>query len=126
MKKNVGRNGGVLRSMEKGDKGLPGAGRKVNPFKEAILELSDGGKSAIEFEGLLLDESGSVTDTKVRVSVVLPSAFAVVCRMYRKASKGDVSAARWLSETGFGRTINHGVDEEIPVPTGFRFVIEGG
>lgn len=119
-----GRNGNVLKVMEPGDPAPKGAGRPKNPFKQAILELSDGGKSAIEFEGYLVDDSGVVTEDKVRVSVVLPSAFAVVCRMYRNASKGDVQAARWLSETGFGKTMNHGVDEDLVVPSGFRFVIE--
>lgn len=118
-----GKNGGTLRSMQPGDPALPGAGRKPNPFKEAIREHAEGGRSELVLDGLLVVD-GAATSERVKVLVSLPAAEAVVVRMFRKAAKkGDVAAARWLSETGFGKTINLADDAENPLGGGFAIVL---
>ena len=123
MKENEGKNGGTLKSMEKGDAALPGAGRKPNPFKEAIREHAEGGTTDLVVDGLLVVD-GEVTGQRVKVSVRFPAAEAVVVKMFRKAArKGDVAAARWLSETGFGKTINLADDPDNPIGGGFAIVL---
>lgn len=67
---------------------------------------------------------GEVTGERVKVSLRLPAAEAAVVKMFRKAAKkGDVAAARWLSETGFGKTINLADDSENPLGGGFAIVL---
>lgn len=123
MKEVPGKNGGTLTPLEKGDPALPGAGRKPNPFKEAIREQAEGGSSELVLEGFLVVD-GVPTSERVKVLVHLPAAQAVVVRMFRKAAKkGDVAAARWLSETGFGKTINLADDPENPIGGGFAIVL---
>lgn len=118
-----GKNGGTLRSMQPGDPALPGAGRKPNPFKEAIREHAEGGTTDLVVDGLLVVD-GEVTGQRVKVSVRFPAAEAVVVKMFRKAArKGDVAAARWLSETGFGKTINLADDPDNPIGGGFAIVL---
>jgi len=122
-KMNAGRNGGTLHSMEKGDPARPGAGRPKNPFKEAIREQAEGGRSELVLEGLLV-VNGVATLERVKVLVSLPAAEAVVVKMFKKAArKGDVAAARWLSETGFGKTINLADDPENPLGGGFAVIL---
>lgn len=124
MKEIEGRNGGVLRAMEKGDAPLPNAGKKQNPFKQTIREVAEGGQNALTLEGYVInEETGEVTGQKVRVSVLMPSVLAVVYGMFKKASKGNVGAARWLSETAFGKTVNLANDEENPIGGGFAVVL---
>jgi hypothetical protein len=123
MKENEGKFGGTLRSMEKGDPALPGAGRKPNPFKQAIQEHAEGGTTDMVIDGFLVVD-GEVTGERVKVSVRFPAAKAVVVKMFRKAAKkGDVAAARWLSETGFGKTITIGEDPDNPFGGGFAVVL---
>ena len=74
-------------------------------------------------DGLLVVD-GEVTGQRVKVSVRFPAAEAVVVKMFRKAArKGDVAAARWLSETGFGKTINLADDPDNPIGGGFAIVL---
>lgn len=118
-----GKNGGTLHPREKGEPALPGAGRPKNPFKEAIREQAEGGRSELVLEGLLVVD-GVATSERVKVLVSLPAAEAVVVKMFKKAArKGDVAAARWLSETGFGKTINLADDPDNPLGGGFAVVL---
>ncbi|MCA0235469.1 MAG: hypothetical protein LCH81_03715 [Bacteroidetes bacterium] len=118
-----GKNGGTLMAQQPGDPGLPGAGRPKNPFKEAIRAQAEGGHTELVLDGFLVVD-GEVTGERVKVQVSLPAAEAVVVKMFRKAAKkGDVAAARWLSETGFGKTINLGDDPENPLGGGFAVIL---
>lgn len=117
-----GRNGGTIYPFEKGQKALPGSGRPRNPFKETIRRLADDG-GFLDVTGVLLDGNGDATDQKVRVRVLFPAVEAVVRRMYKLAAKGRVPAAKWLVETGFGRTVNLANDEENPIGGGFAVLL---
>lgn len=126
MKIQTGPKGGILKSQEKGDKGLPGAGRKAggNPFKQHIKNLADGGIVEIDLDGWVVSPDGKKIGGMVKVRVSMPSALAVVTKMYRKAAKkGDVAAARWLSETGYGKTINLADDPDNPLGGGFAVIL---
>lgn len=101
-----GRNGGTLNPQVKGGEGIPGAGRKVNPFKEAI-EIQAKGGLELRLKGKLVVD-GIATEKVVEIEILENGVDAVVRKMFRKAArKGDVAAARWLSETGFGKTLVH-------------------
>ena len=123
-----GKNGGTLHPQQAGQPAPPNAGRKPNPFKEAIRHHAEGVATTIITDGLIVEKDASgksiVTDQRVRVQIQLPSITAVVIRMFKQAAqRGDVAAARWLSETGYGKNIS---EEEtlIPVFQGFKFVVE--
>lgn len=115
-------SGGYLIRREKGDPALPGAGRKRNPFKEFISELGDC-ESVFETEGEELDASGNRTGRRVRVAIQVPNAMRVVLKMYDRAMKGDVQAAKWLSETAYGKKLSHGQDDENPLLGGFVVIL---
>lgn len=118
-----GRNGGLLTSQSVGDKGLPGAGRTVAPFKQHIRALAEGGVVTMDFDGWLLDADDKKTGELVRVRIDMPSALAVVVKMYKKAVKGDVGAARWLNETGYGKTLKFEDEDGNPMGAGFAMVL---
>ena len=101
----TGPRGGVLYPQQKGDPALPGAGRKPNPFRKLIQDWSEDDQSII-VKGKLLDADGHATGEVVDVSVKMPGTLAVVLKAYKLAAKGDSQARKWLSETGFGKTIN--------------------
>lgn len=123
-----GRNGGTLHPQEVGKPAPPNAGRKKNAFKEAIQRHGEGAATAIVTDGLIVEKDAAgksvVTNKRVRVQIQLPAIDAVVVKMFKQAAQlGDVAAARWLSETGYGKNI--GEDETvIPVFQGFKFVVE--
>lgn len=124
MREIDGPNGGKLIVQEAGDPALPGAGRKKNPFREAIAAYADGGSEKVVLEGELLDSEGKPTGKRARVLVEMPGVQAIVVRMFRKAAKkGDVSAARWLTETGYGKNIQLGSDPDSPLEGGFALVL---
>ena len=100
-----GRNGGTLRPQKAGEPAPPGAGRPKNLFKQAIHDIAESEVLSVQLSGRLV-EGGVVTSKRVTVEVEMPSVQAVVYRMYKKAQAGDVAAAKWLSETGYGKTIN--------------------
>jgi len=119
-----GRNGGTLIVREKGDPVTsPNVGRKRNVFREAIQAVAEGGVQDVVLSGYLVDDDGTVTKERVKVSVTLPSVQAVVQKMFRKAGKGDVPAAKWLTETGYGKTLNLGEDPDNPIGGGFAVVL---
>lgn len=122
-KKVSAKNGGYLLLRQPGDPAVPGAGRKKNLFRAAIQELAEA-EGLVALDAELLDAEGKPTGQMVRVAVRLPGVVAVVRKMYVRAKKGDVAAARWLSETGWGKTVLLGEDEENPLPSGFRFIVE--
>lgn len=122
MTEKKGRNGGTLRVQEKGDAGLPGAGRKANPFREAIRELADKEQTII-LKGRLIGDDGSLTGKPVRVAVSFPGAVGVVIKAYKKALKGDAQARKWLTETGWDKTVKLGNDEDSPLGGGFVLVL---
>jgi hypothetical protein len=114
-----GRNGGILIPQVAGEKGKPGAGRTVNQFKAAILKHADGVKDKVELAGFLIID-GKVTKERVKVLVSFPAVDAVVIKMFKRAAKkGDVAAARWLSETGYGKQLNLSNDPDSPIGSGF-------
>lgn len=118
-----GRNGGTLLQREKGDPALPGSGRKKNPFKDLIQAHASDKALQMITDGYLV-EGDQVTDKHVKVMISVSSAEAVVMRMFRQAAKkGDVAAARWLSETGFGKTINLADDPDNPIGGGFAVIL---
>ena len=123
MKKTTGRNGGTLYAMEPGDKPPVGAGRPKNLFKHHIREMGDG--EPMDIWGIRLDVSGMETGERVMVRVKFPAAMAVVVTMYRRAQKGDVQAAKWLSETAYGKNVKLGEDEESPLGAGFAVILPG-
>jgi hypothetical protein len=122
MKRVKGRNGGTLLVLEKGDQSLPGNGRKKNPFREAIQAIAESESLEMTVEGRLIVD-GVVTDDIVKVRISAPSAQAVVWKMYREAKKGNVPAAKWLTETGFGKTVNLGEDPDNPLGGGFAVIL---
>lgn len=124
MKEVEGKNGGKLLAMQPGDKPPANAGRPKNPFKQYIRDFAETQEIEMVLSGIVLDDDDQPTGEKVRVLVSLPGAMSVVIRMYKQAArKGDVAAAKWLSETGFGKTLNLGQDEENPIGGGFAIVL---
>lgn len=115
--------GGTLYPQEKGQPAPPGAGRPKNPFREAIRIASEASKP-VQLTGFLVVD-GVVTERKATISIALPGADAIVEKAMRQARKGDAQARKWLTETGWGKALNIGMDDEIPPQfSGFRFVIE--
>lgn len=108
--------------MENGDPGLPGAGRKKNLFKAHIREIGEKEGEWMEFEGEIM-EKGKPTGEKAWFRLKMPAAMAVVVKMYKMAQKGDVSAAKWLSETAYGKNVKLGEDEENPLGGGFAVIL---
>lgn len=100
----------------------PGAGRKPNPFRQHIRELAEG-DTVITFEGRLIGEDGNPTGKPVKVAVSIPGALAVVQKAYKQARKGDAQARKWLTETGWGKTVNIGEDQDNPLSGGFVLVL---
>lgn len=121
MKEKKGRNGGVLHVQEVGDAGLPGAGRKPNPFREAIRELADKEQILI-LKGRKV-VNGEPTGELVEFAVSLPGAVGVVMKAYKKALKGDAQARKWLTDTGWDKTVKLGNDEDSPLGGGFVLVL---
>lgn len=122
-KKVAGRNGGYLLARQPGEPASPKVGRPRNVFREAIQMVSEKGVHDVVLSGYLVDGDGNVTKEKVQVSITLPSVQAVVQKMFRKAGKGDVPAAKWLTETGYGKTLNLGEDPDNPIGGGFAVVL---
>ncbi len=124
MKKVAGRNGGTLNVREVGDKAPAGAGRPKNLFKAHIREIGEKEGEWMEFEGEIL-EKGRPTGQSGWFRVKMPAAMAVVVKMYKMAQKGDVQAAKWLSETAYGKNVKLGDDEESPLGGGFAVILPG-
>lgn len=122
MKQQPGAKGGTIYPREKGDPALPGAGRRKNPFKEIIQDVAEGGTLKMTVEGFLLVD-GVVTNQKVLVQITLPAADAVVRKMFKKAAKGNVPAAKWLTETGYDKTLKIGEDPDNPLGGGFAVIL---
>ncbi len=121
MKEIEGLNGGKLIVREKGDPAIEGAGRKKNLFKSVIQEMSEFNGAPFQIKGFLM-ENGEVTDRIVTIQTTIPAVEAVVAKMFKIAAKGDVSAARWLSETGYGKNFSLGNDDD-QVSGGFVVVL---
>jgi hypothetical protein len=85
--------------------------------------VSESGVQDVVMSGYLVDADGNVTKERVQVSVTLPSVQAVVQKMFRKAGKGDVPAAKWLTETGYGKSVILGEDQDNPLGGGFAVVL---
>lgn len=117
MELTPGRNGGTLFPLQKGDPAPPGAGRKPNPFKQAIRAAAEADGTKIRVTGKLIVNE-QLTDQVVTVQIEVSTVEAVVHAMFKAAKKRDVAAARWLSETGFGKTINLANDDENPIGAG--------
>lgn len=117
------KNGGWFWAREKGEAPSPNSGRPRNIFKEAIRDVAEHSGKQVEVVGLLVDTDGNVTDQEVRVMIALPSVQAVVQTMFRRAAKGNVQAAKWLTETGYGKSIQLGEDPENPLGGGFAVVL---
>lgn len=122
MKKAQGRNGGTLNLMEVGDKAPAGAGRPKNPFKAAIREVGEADGAFVEMWAEM-QENGQFSGKMVLVRVKMPAVRSVVETMFRKAQKGHVDAAKWLSETGYGKTLKLGDDDESPLGGGFAVIL---
>jgi hypothetical protein len=122
MREKRGRHGGTLLVLEKGDR-LKGSGRPRNPFKEAIRAAAEQWSEDVRLSGRRV-VAGVVTDEIVEVVVSLPAVEAVVMKMFKKAAKkGDVAAARWLTDTAFGKTVNLADDPENPLSGGFAVIL---
>lgn len=122
-KKVEGKNGGFLMAREPGEPPSPKSGRRPNVFREAIQMVAESGVQDVEMYGYLVDADGKATKERVRVLITLPSVQAVVQKMFRKAGKGDVMAAKWLTETGYGKTLNLGEDPDNPIGGGFAVLL---
>lgn len=122
MKEKKGRNGGTLRVQEKGDAAPPGAGRRENPFRRHIRELAEKEQVLILKGRKMVD--GEPTGELVEFAVSLPGAMGVVMKAYKRALKGDAQARKWLTETGWDKTVKLGNDEDSPLIAGFSFIIE--
>lgn len=114
--------GGQLHTQVAGQPGIPGAGRKPNFFKKHIQDLADG-EVEIVVKGDLIGEDGARTGEKVQVAVTLPGALGVVVKAYKLAAKGDAQARKWLTETGWGKSLNIGLDSESPIEGGFAIIL---
>lgn len=122
-RKVEGKNGGYLLAREPGEAPSPRSGRPRNVFREAIQLVAEKGVQDVVLSGYLVDADGKATGEKVQVLVTLPSVQAVVQKMFRRAGKGDVQAAKWLTETGYGKTLNLGEDPDNPIGGGFAVVL---
>jgi hypothetical protein len=123
MKQVKGRNGGTLIVREKGDAGLEGAGRKRNPFRAIIREIAESGDDYFLMDGVLCDGKGGRTNQKVKVWVKMPKVKEIVLEQMKRA-KHDVQAAKWLSETAYGRPLLlDDENSELPL-VGFKFIVE--
>lgn len=118
-----GRYGGKLKPMRKGDLPPENAGRKKNLFKEYVRQVAEQGEVWMEVRGQVVKEDGTLGEF-VTIRAKFPAVEAVVRKMFKRASKGSVSAARWVSETGYGKpTTFVGEDEENPLGGGFAVVL---
>ena len=117
-----GRNGGTLYPFQSGEPAPPGVGRKANPFRYHIQELAEL-ETEIVLKGRLLDADGKPYGEPVRVSVSLPGALGIVAKAYRMAAKGDAQARKWLTETGWGKSLNIGTDPDNPIEGGFVILL---
>lgn len=121
-KRTIQSNGGILHPLSKGDPAPPGAGRRPNPFREAIRDLAEGERSIV-LKGRILDADGNPTGDPVRVAVSLPGAAGIVAKAYKQAGKGDAQARKWLTETGWDKTVKLGNDPDSPLGGGFVLVL---
>lgn len=118
-----GRNGGRLHPQEKGKPAPPGVGRKPNLFKECIRQVSESGEVFLDVRGHIVNPDGTLGEV-VTVRAKFPAVEAVVRKMFKRAAKGRVDAARWISETGYGKpTVMLGQDEENPLGGGFAVLL---
>jgi hypothetical protein len=117
-----GKNGGTLIPLQAGDPAPPGAGRKPNPFKHHIQELAET-QTEIVLKGRLIGEDGSPTSSVVEVAVSLPGALGIVMKAYKSAAKGDAQARKWLTETGWGKSLNLVGDPDSPLEGGFVIML---
>ena len=117
-----GRHGGVLYPQQKGKPAPPGVGRKRNLFKDCIQQVAERGTVVLDVTGQILNADGTLGDV-VTVRAKFPSVEAVVRKMFRRAAKGDVAAARWVTETGYGKTVLLGEDGDNPLGGGFAVVL---
>jgi hypothetical protein len=119
----VGKNGGTLYPQESGKPGhSPNLGRNKNPFRFYIRELAEK-KELIVLKGRLIGDDGNPTGKLVKVAVSFSGALAVVTKAYKKAAKGDAQARKWLTETGWDKTVKLGNDEDSPLGGGFVLVL---
>lgn len=122
MAKIPGRRGGTLHTQEPGQPAPPGAGRKPNPFRHHIQELAES-ETDIVLKGRILDADGNPTGQMVKVAVSLPGALGIAIKAYKMATKGDAQARKWLTETGWGKALNIGVDPDNPIDGGFVIIL---
>lgn len=103
MVERKGRNGGTLKSMEKGDKTLPGAGRppKSDILKE-VAEMMEGDGWAV-IEGDLLDENEKPTGQVVKVRARIPNAKNAAQAWMAKVRKADPALLKLYMEYTFGK-----------------------
>ncbi len=116
------RGGGVLYPQEAGKPAPDGAGRKKNPFRHHIQELAES-EQVIILKGRILDVDGNPTGKLVPVAVSLPGAAGVVMKAYKQAAKGDAQARKWITETGWDKTLKLGNDPDNPLGEGFVLVL---
>lgn len=117
-----GRNGGTLYPFQAGEPAPPAAGRKPNPFRHHIQELAES-ETEIVLKGRLLDEDGKPYGELVKVSIPLPGALGIVHKAYRLAARGDAQARKWLTETGWGKSLTVGSDPDNPIEGGFVILL---
>ena len=122
MKTVITPNGGSIQVREKGDPAIPGAGRKKNPFKHAIRELSEEDHTFI-MKGRQVDEWGNQFGDEIEVAVKVPGAMAVVMKALRQAAKGNAQARDWLTKTGWGDAHRLVLDNEEGNTGGFVLVL---
>jgi len=103
MVERKGRNGGTLKSMEKGDPALPGAGN--TPKKciiDEITKLMDGDGYAT-IEGELLDENGKRTGQMVKVRASVPNMSSAARAYAANMKKGDTRTLQIYLDRTMGK-----------------------
>ena len=103
MVERKGRNGGTLRSMEKGDKTLPGAGRP--PKSDILTEVGEmmEGDGYAEIEGDLLGDDGKPTGQIVKIRARIPNAKDAAKAWMAKVRKADPALLKLYMEYTFGK-----------------------
>ena len=103
MVERKGRNGGTLRSMEKGDKTFPGAGRP--PKSDILMEVGEmmEGDGYAEIEGDLLGEDGKPTGQIVKIRARIPNAKDAAKAWMAKVRKADPALLKLFLEYKYGK-----------------------
>jgi len=103
MVERKGRNGGTLKSMEKGDKTFPGAGRPPKSDILTEIERMMEGDGYVVIEGDLLDENDKPTGKKVKIRASIPNSESTARAWLAGVKKGNPQLLAMYLDRKYGK-----------------------